>query len=571
MTASPTMNNDHVEVDIGFTNPLHPPSPAALHKPPSHTPRTFPAADANVTGQHKSPSSPTLASKPLPTELGRRRLSRSKTLPRMPHGAMHRTHLSLDGLAMGPDKVERLRRWILSLVTVNFDLELGPKITSVYPPLKLSLSEAQNIAFSSFPDSSHFEEGSQTHSFRIRLRDCAEGEVWANDAPRPSSTDGFIYGFSCFTRTKDASSKRGYQQTSTVVLTQLPFPSLFYTIISKLGPSFMSHGGPMLEAACHNIASWPDPIPGTNVELGFLGSVIHAEIPLAVDTQQSMSALPPGRIGESDIQILVSVCPSVPPILSYIEALLPHLWSVWECVVLSEPLLIFGPSPTATSIAVWWLRDLLRPIPLSGDFRPFFTIHDAEHTALVNPRHPKAGLLLGVTNPFFERVCQHWPHVLSLGRPPISRGKSEMNEIVIGPKPGWKSTHRRYTSRDRALLKLAEQACRGSEYAKRQASEALRQHFCSRTAALLVPLQRYLQSLIPTPSESRSNLTTPDRMKPFSDTAFFASLKAHGSPLPFKSSAKQREFYERWLRTPAFGLWIARQEEVVQGVLKGMM
>ena len=60
------------------------------------------------------------------------------------------------------------------------------------------------------------------------------------------------------------------------------------------------------------------------------------------------------------------------------------------------------------------------------------------------------------------------------------------------------------------------------------------------------------------------------RLKPFHDAAFFASLKAHGSPLPFKSNAKQREFYERWLRTPAFGLWLARQEEVVQGVLQGM-
>ncbi|OJT04817.1 hypothetical protein TRAPUB_4389 [Trametes pubescens] len=149
-----------------------------------------------------------------------------------------------------------------------------------------------------------------------------------------------------------------------------------------------------------------------------------------------------------------------------------------------------------------------KQIPLSGDFRPFFTIHDADHASLVNPRPPKAGLLLGVTNPYFEQ--QH-------------------------------------------------------------ASEALHQHFTSRTTALLVPLQRYLQSLIPTPSESRSNLHDPGRLKPFNDAAFFASLKAHGSPLPFKSNAKQKEFYERWLRTPAFGLWLARQEEVVQGVLKGMM
>ncbi|KAI0833231.1 DUF1630-domain-containing protein [Trametes gibbosa] len=484
---------------------------------------------------------------------------------------MHRTRLSLDGLLMSPERVAKLRRWTMGLATVNFDLEVGPKITSIYPPLSLSHAEAQNIAFSSFPDSSHFDEGSRTHSFRIRLRSPTEGDVWDGDAPRPKTIDGFIYGFSCFTRTKDASSKRGYQQTSTVILTHLAYPSLFYTLISKLGPSFMNHGGPMLEAACHNISSWPDPIPGTNVELGFLGTVVHAEIPEAIETQQAMSAVLPAQMGESDIQMLVSVCPKEPPMLDLLDAVVSHLWSIWECIVLSEPMLVFGLSPAATSFAVWWFRDLLRPIPLSGDFRPFFTIHDADHTSLVNPRPPQAGLLLGVTNPYFERACKHWPHVLSLGQEPSPREKGEKSAIVIGPAPGWRTTHKRYTSRDHALMKRLEHARNGSEQDKLRASEALRQHFSSRTTALLVPLQRYLQSLIPTPSESRSNLTVPGRLKPFSDTAFFASLKAHGSPLPFKSNAKQREFYERWLRTPAFGLWLARQEEVVQGVLNGMM
>lgn len=35
---------------------------------------------------------------------------------------------------------------------------------------------------------------------------------------------------------------------------------------------------------------------------------------------------------------------------------------------------------------------------------------------MVNKNPPKAGLLLGVTNPFFEGVCKHWPHVVSLER-----------------------------------------------------------------------------------------------------------------------------------------------------------
>jgi hypothetical protein len=55
-------------------------------------------------------------------------------------------------------------------------------------------------------------------------------------------------------------------------------------------------------------------------------------------------------------------------------------------------------------------------IPLSGDIRPYFTIHDEDYSALVNKMPPKAGLLIGVTNPFFEKLCAHWPHLLGLGR-----------------------------------------------------------------------------------------------------------------------------------------------------------
>ena len=55
-------------------------------------------------------------------------------------------------------------------------------------------------------------------------------------------------------------------------------------------------------------------------------------------------------------------------------------------------------------------------IPLASDFRPFFTIHDVDHGVLVNSRPPTMGLLLGVTNPFYAKACQHWPHILSLNK-----------------------------------------------------------------------------------------------------------------------------------------------------------
>ncbi|OCH95427.1 DUF1630-domain-containing protein [Obba rivulosa] len=576
----------------------------------------------------RSPSSPHL---PRNKSVQPRRLSRSNTLPRLPSSSHKRTG-SMDGLSMEPEKIVKLRRWLQGLAIVDFDLDVGPKICSIYPPLDLTPSEAENIAFSSFPDSAQFEEGAQVHSFRIRLQDTSEADPeHAPGAPRPTEHDGFLYGFSYFSQRRDASSRRGYQQRSLVILTHFSYPAIFYALLAKLGPMFMAHGGPMLESACHNIAGWPDPCPGISLELGFLGAVLNVLIPHTDDAQQGANSAVVnerrGRLATQEPPILVSLAPSDPPILTLFEASFSHLWSIWECLVLCEPILIFGSSPAMTSQAIWWLRDLIRPIPFAGDFRPFFTIHDAEHAVLVNPRPPRAGLLLGVTNPFFERACKHWPHALSLGRIPPKksrRNREKESSIGPGPSPGWTThTHKRYISRDRALLKRLEDACSMSNddprraALMRDASTALREHFSARTAALLVPLQRYLQSLIPTPSESAyargvsplprtslsstslstgssaslprtANNTPPPgrvtpvpaharaadgsvalRLKPFSERAFLASLASHGAALPFKSGGRRQEFYTRWLRTPAFGVWLARQEEAVGKVLSG--
>lgn len=41
----------------------------------------------------------------------------------------------------------------------------------------------------------------------------------------------------------------------------------------------------MVETACHNIASWPDPTPGATLELPFLGSVLTVALPLPSQAQ----------------------------------------------------------------------------------------------------------------------------------------------------------------------------------------------------------------------------------------------------------------------------------------------
>ncbi|KAK7461946.1 hypothetical protein VKT23_008378 [Stygiomarasmius scandens] len=516
-----------------------------------------------------SPSSPDLREHRPP--LHRPQLSRSQTLPKIQHFELKpksTTRTEIEGLSVDTEVVSKIRRWILGIAIVDFDVDDGPVVNGVFPPLVLFPREAENIAFSAFPDSSQFDQGSQGHSFRVR-----EDQVSVTSDKRPVSNDGFIYGYSHFTQRKDSGSKRGYEQRSVVILTHHQLPALFTYICSIFGPLFQEHGIPMLEAACHNIATWSDPIPGAFLELGFLGNVLQVEFPQNVDAQQLTDTSSFREKYDPRLHILASSAPLVPPPLLLFEACLSNLWSIWECVVLCEPILVFGSSPAQTSQAIWFFRDLLRPIPLGGDIRPYFTIHDKDHSALANKLPPKSGILLGVTNPFFDRTCSHWPHILSLGRKTSPQTATKTNPSLVspGPAPGWKTKlHKRYISKDRVLLKQLEEACQGTEQQKLDASLMLRRHFCSRTNELLLPLARYLNTLIPTPSEltNSSMKNGPPRLKPFNSTNFFASLKAHGTTLPFRSTSKRTEFYERWLKTPAFGLWLGQQESIVQDVLR---
>jgi hypothetical protein len=375
-------------------------------------------------------------------------------------------------------------------------------------------------------------------------------------------------GFSHFSRRKDPTCKRGYRQRSIVVIANKSYPALFTFVVSKIGTAYEMHGIPMLETACQNIASWPAPTPGSSLLLGIVGIALHVVLPHSEEERQLMEATAFAPKDDPHSFIMASATPSLPPPIELFEATLANLWSLWECLLLcNDGFLVFGASPSATSQAVWWLRDLLRPISTAHDLRPYFTLQDQDHTSLVNKLPPKPGLVLGVTNPFFERACQHWPHVLCLGGQKSKTNGSTNSTLSVGPSPGWKTTHKRFISKDRVLLKKVENCCRGSQKDKIQASLVLSQHFSSRTADFLVPLNRYLHTLIPAPAKQGQTTHNNHRLKSFSQIDFFASLKAHGSPLPFKSAGKRIEFYERWLKSPAFGHWLAQQDRIVEQAL----
>ena len=126
-----------------------------------------------------------------------------------------------------------------SYIQVDFDVDDGPIIEGIYPPSLLLPAESENMsvqfqchlgtlalmctswnsAFCSFPDSLQFDQGSQSHSFRIR-----EQLKAVHTDKRPSTKDGFIYGYSHFTQKRDAASKRGYEQVGSLSLKKSKSP-----------------------------------------------------------------------------------------------------------------------------------------------------------------------------------------------------------------------------------------------------------------------------------------------------------------------------------------------------------
>lgn len=46
------------------------------------------------------------------------------------------------------------------------------------------------------------------------------------------------------------------EQKSLVILTHLPFPAFFASVLDRVAPVFFEHGYSALEAACHAMASW---------------------------------------------------------------------------------------------------------------------------------------------------------------------------------------------------------------------------------------------------------------------------------------------------------------------------
>ncbi|XP_075245764.1 protein DENND6A-like isoform X2 [Convolutriloba macropyga] len=303
---------------------------------------------------------------------------------------------------------DRMHQWIYCIAVVTFDVELGQTIEHIYPPhISLEGRERSNVCFLSFPDSNSGCMGDTVYSFRIRhtskhMRTLTNAQKHHFNVYAINKYQGFqdyLYGAVHFRQLKDTSIKRGYFQKSVVVLSPLPFVSLWLEVVSVIGEDFFRNGELSLEVACHSIDQWPYPSPGAQLQLPMMGNVFEVTLP----HQGQMSAhvsrngfshlgrtAPGSRVGEEGggerrrlfrgDERISRVLGSVVDLDLYacFHSLLPHIQLIWELVLLGQPIVVMGPSPDITSRMVYILTSIIYPFKWGSDYRPYFTIHDSE-------------------------------------------------------------------------------------------------------------------------------------------------------------------------------------------------
>ncbi|XP_012504222.1 PREDICTED: protein DENND6B isoform X3 [Propithecus coquereli] len=389
--------------------------------------------------------------------------------PRRARGRLSAAGPTASGPAAGEPAAAwaRFSAWLECVCVVTFDLELGQALELVYPSgFRLTDKEKSSICYLSFPDSHSGCLGDTQFSFR--MRQCggqrspwhADDRQYNSGAPaalqrEPAHYFGYVY----FRQVKDSSVKRGYFQKSLVLVSRLPFVRLFQALLSLMAPEYFDKLAPCLEAVCSEIDQWPAPVPGQTLNLPVMGVVVQVRVPSRVDKPESS---PPQQRDQENLLPAPVVLTSVHELDLFrcFRPVLTHVQTLWELMLLGEPLVVLAPSPDVSSEMVLALTSCLQPLKFCCDFRPYFTIHDSEFKEFTTRAQAPPNVVLGVTNPFFIKTLQHWPHILRVGEPRMSGDLPKQVKLkkpsrlkTLDTKPGLYTSYTAHLHRDKALLK----------------------------------------------------------------------------------------------------------------------
>eukprot|EP00074_Homo_sapiens_P111452 XP_024308013.1 protein DENND6B isoform X6 [Homo sapiens] len=492
----------------------------------------------------------------------------------------------------------RFSAWLECVCVVTFDLELGQALELVYPnDFRLTDKEKSSICYLSFPDSHSGCLGDTQFSFRMRQCGGQRSPWHADDrhynsrAPvalqrEPAHYFGYVY----FRQVKDSSVKRGYFQKSLVLVSRLPFVRLFQALLSLIAPEYFDKLAPCLEAVCSEIDQWPAPAPGQTLNLPVMGVVVQVRIPSRVDKSESS---PPKQFDQENLLPAPVVLASVHELDLFrcFRPVLTHMQTLWELMLLGEPLLVLAPSPDVSSEMVLALTSCLQPLRFCCDFRPYFTIHDSEFKefttrtqAPTGPTSSESGSpRCQVRLPVRCRGCCSEAS-LSVGPPQSPWGWPELRALrpghraclvgdlpkqvklkkpsrlkTLDTKPGLYTAYTAHLHRDKALLKRLLKGVQKKRPSDVQ-SALLRRHLLELTQSFIIPLEHYMASLMPL-QKSITPWKTPPQIQPFSQDDFLRSLEHAGPQLTCILKGDWLGLYRRFFKSPHFDGWYRQRHK----------
>ncbi|XP_024858904.1 protein DENND6B isoform X1 [Kryptolebias marmoratus] len=491
----------------------------------------------------------------------------------------------------------RFSSWLECVCVVTFDLELGQAIELVYPQkVKLTEKEKTSICYLSFPDSYSGCLGDTQFTFRLRQsvgRQVSRNDSYDRDAPVMLQREtAHFFGYVYFRQVKDVSVKRGYFQKSLVLVSRLPYTHLFHSLLQIIAPEFFEKLEPCLETVCNEIDQWPAPTPGQTLNLPVMGVMLQVRIPSKTDKPGGSPVKQTTKEVRGHFSHLVAVLCSVvnkvfsfqnlllaPTVLPTIheldlfkcfQSVLIHLQMLWELTLLGEPLVVMAPSPTVCSETVLALISSIGPLKFCCDFRPYFTIHDSEFREYTTRTQAPPNVVLGVTNPFFIKTFQSWPHIVRLGElkmagdlPKQVKVKKLSKLKTLDTKPGIYTAYKTFLHKDKILIKRLLKGIQRKRPSEVQ-SAILRRHLLELTQSFIIPLERYMASLMPL-QRSVTPWKTPPQIRPFSQDDFLSTLDHAGPQLTSLLRGDWMGLYRKFFRSPNFDGWYRqRHKEMTQ-------
>ncbi|KAK1169125.1 protein DENND6B isoform X1 [Acipenser oxyrinchus oxyrinchus] len=465
----------------------------------------------------------------------------------------------------------RFSSWLECVCVVTFDLELGQAIEVPKHPRASLGSKKTSICYLSFPDSYSGCLGDTQFSFRVR-QSVGRKTLWFREENAPvvlKRDTTHYYGYVYFRQVKDVSVKRGYFQKSLVLISRLPFVNLFQSLLQLIAPQYFEKLEPCLEAVCNEIDQWPAPIPGQTLNLPVMGVVIQMRIPSKNDKP---GASPLKQSCQENLLPAPMILPTVHELdlFKCFQPILIHIQMLWELMLLGEPIVVMAPSPTISSETILALTSSISPLKYCCDYCPYFTIHDSEFKEYTTRTQAPPNVILGVTNPFFIKTFQYWPHIIRIGDLKMSGDLPKQVKVkkltklkTLDTKPGVYTAYKTFLHKDKTLSKRLLKGIQRKRPSEVQ-SAILRRHLLELTQSFIIPLERYLVSLMPL-QRAVTPWKNPPQIRPFSQEEFMGTLEHSGPQLTSVLKGDWIGLYRRFFRSPNFDGWYRqRHKEMTQ-------